>query len=142
MTRVAVAVTFVCAVWCAFSANAALAGSPRGQNYLVHVFTSFGTEFEDCFFFSKTGKLNISDYGTILYRFDALNTKASNWQALSGAKPPHGFALAFHGHVSGSTGDTLDGDGVSSEGNTFILQGVMDSTCRSAARASASRYQH
>ena len=75
MRRFAAVIGCACAFSFALQASAALAGSPKGQNYLVHVFTSFGTEFEDCFFFSKTGKLNIDNYGTILYRFDALNTK-------------------------------------------------------------------
>ena len=142
MRRFATVIGCACALSYALHAGAALAGSPKGQIYLAHVFTSFGTEFEDCFFFSKTGKLKIDNYGTILYRFDALNSQTNNWQALAGPKPPNGFGLAFHGHVSGPNGDTFDGDGVSSQGATFILQGVMDPTCRSSARTSTSRYQH
>src|SRR3954447_6335233 len=81
MRRFAAVIGCACALSYVFSAGAVLAGSPRGQIYFAHVFTSFGTEFDDCFFFSKTGKLNIDNYGTILYRFDALNTQANDWQA-------------------------------------------------------------
>ena len=116
------------------NANAALASSPKGQVYLVHVFSSFDTEFYDCYSFEKSGTLSIKDYGPINYRFDELNTETEDWQATAGTNPPFGFVLSFHGHVGGSTGKTIVGNGLSSNGDTFILQGVVNPGCASSAK--------
>ena len=132
-----------CALWCGMGANAALAQSPNGKAYGVHVFSSFGTQFDDCFAFDNSGTLSVRGYGPILYRHDELNTQPEDWQATARTNPPFGVVLTFHGSVGGSNAQTIVADGVSSEGSTFILQGVLNSECApiAARRSGASPYR-
>jgi hypothetical protein len=114
-------------------------GSPDGNAYRVEVFSSFGTQFQDCFSFNKTGQLTIGGFGQITYRKDQLNYQPQEWQAEGDAG---GFALSFHGTVRG-TGHTILANGMNEFGETFIFQGVLDSACRLEAKAkgSASPYK-
>lgn len=134
---------FGCALWCGISTSAAAAQSPDGKVYRVHVFSSFGTQFDDCFTFNNSGILSVRGYGRMLYRHDELNTQPKDWQATARTNPPFGFVLTFHGSVGGSNGQTIVADAVSSEGDTFIVRGVRDAACASSAarRRSASPYQ-
>jgi hypothetical protein len=117
-------------------------GSPDGNAYTVEVFSSFGTQFQDCFSFNKTGQLTIAGYGQLTYRKDQLNYQPQEWQATSSQEGAGGFDLSFHGTVRG-TGHTILANGMNEYGETFILQGVLDSACRAAAKAkgSASPYK-
>jgi hypothetical protein len=120
-------------------------GSPDGNVYRVEVFSSFGTQFQDCFSFNKTGQLTVEGYdGQLTYSKDQLNYQPQEWQATSSQEGAGGFDLSFHGTVRG-TGHTILANGMNEYGETFILQGVLDSACRAAAkakaRASASPYK-
>lgn len=120
-------------------------GSPDGKIYLVHVFSSFNTQFSDCFSFDKTGILIISDYGPLVYKKDQLNLQYSAWQAVATKEQAHaaGFVLSFHGSVAGQ-GHTITANGLNDDGDTFIFQGVQVTSCplkSAAAIVSASPYK-
>jgi hypothetical protein len=148
MIRGATSMALGCALSLGLSANVALANSPKGQAnspngqaYNVNVFSSFGTQFSDCFAFNDSGTLLVQGYGPLVYRFDELNTQPDAWQATAGTNPPFGFVLAFHGTVGGGAGQTIIANGISSEGDTFILQGVVVPSC-APGRSGASPYAH
>ena len=109
---------------CGLGTSAAVAHSPDGHIYNVNVFSSFGTQFNDCLVFDqRSGTLSIAGYGKAIYRHDELNTQPEAWQATS----PNGslFILSFHGTVGGSGGQTIVANGLNEFGDTFILQGVI-----------------
>ena len=118
--------TLACALFLGAGGQAAEAHSPKGKSYHVTVYSSFNTQFDDCFSFLKDGTLVISGFGQLLYRFDELNGQTDAWQALSTQGP---FGLAFHGSVGGADGRTISGNGLNFDGDTFILQGVVDPSC-------------
>jgi hypothetical protein len=120
------------------SASAALAHSPNGHTYNVVVFSSSDTQFNSCFVFDTAGNLTVGGYGSIVYRHDQLNTQPEAWQATpSSAHIPFGFVLSFHGTVGGDGGQTIVANGMNEFGDTFILQGVVVSSCPPAAAAKA-----
>ena len=150
MLRGATSMALGCALSLGLSANVALANSsppppdaatPKGQAYNVNVFSSFDTQFSDCFAFDNSGTLVIRGYGPIIYRFDELNKQRDAWQATAGTNPPFGFVLAFHGTAGGAAGQTIIANGISSEGDTFILHGVVVPSC-APSRSGASPYAH
>ena len=57
------------------------------------------------------------------------------------AARPFRIGLLGHGTVGGAAGQTIIANGISSEGNTFILQGEEDPSCASQ-RSGASPYAH
>lgn len=133
MRHIGTATMLGCALWAGLGASAAAAPSPRGKAYSVHVYTSFGTNFDDCFAFGQGGILTVAAYGPLLYRLDELNSQPEDWQATARTNPPFGFVLTFHGSVGGANAQTVSADGVSSEGNSFILRGVLDPGCAASA---------
>lgn len=134
------AIKLGCVLCLSLGAQAAQAHSPRGKAYHVTVYSSFETQFDDCFSFADDGSLTIAGFGTILYRFDALNTQVDAFQASGGDL---GFTLSFHGTTAGADGQTIQANGLSSDGDTYILQGVLDSSCtaNTASRAAGSLYR-
>jgi len=120
-------------LWCGLSTSAALAHSPDGNVYKVNVFSSFGTQFSDCLLFDqKSGTLSIAAYGKVTYRHDQLNAQPEAWQATSVSGSA--FILSFHGTVGGSTGQTINANGLNEFGDTFILQGVAEPSCALVAK--------
>ena len=116
-----------CALGICFGSGATFANPPKGQAYLTHVFTSFGTDFFACLVFEKSGALLVEGLSPEIFRFDELDTQPGTWQAGPGGSL--GFSVSFHGTTGGTKGQTILGNGVSSEGDTFILQGVLDPSC-------------
>jgi hypothetical protein len=140
MKRVDTLMKLGLALWCGLGASAALAHSPDDHTYKIHVFSSFGTQFDDCFTFDrKSGTLTIANYGKDIYRHDQLDTQPEAWQATS----PKGnaFILSFHGSVGGGGGQTIIANGLNEFGDTFILQGVIQQSC-TALLAKQSPYRH
>ncbi len=128
---------------CFLSANAALAHSPQGKSYLTAVFSNFGTQFEACFAFDNAGNLTVGGYGTIIYRHDELNNASPLWQATPvTGKIPTFFILSFHGDVGGDGGQTLHANGLNSDGDTFIVDGVEVSACPPGTQAAAKSSWH
>jgi hypothetical protein len=137
MNRVDTLMKFGLVLWCGLSGGAALAHSPDDHTYKVNVFSSFGTQFEDCFAFDrKSGTLTITGYGKDIYRHDQLNTQPEAWQATS--SKGNLFILSFHGAVGGSGGQTIIADGLNEFGDTFILQGIIQQPCASPAAKQSS----
>ena len=116
-----------CALGICLGGGSAFAHPPKGQAYLTHVFTSFGGDFFACFVFEKSGTLLVEGLAPEIFRFDELDTQPGTWQAGPGGAL--GFSVSFHGTTGGTEGQTILANGVSSEGDTFILQGVLDLSC-------------
>lgn len=121
--------------------GAAAANSPQGKTYHVTVYASFGNQFDDCFTFRNNGRLIIEGFGPTTYRLDELNTQPDAWQAVGIASGQYG--LAFHGTVGGAGAQTIRANAVSTDGDTYILQGVLDPGCTAstAARSAGSGYR-
>lgn len=122
-------------------AQTAQATSPKGKSFHVTVYTSFKTQFDDCFSFGVDGSLLILGFGPIRYRLDELNSQPDAWQAIGEA--PGFVGLALHGTTAGPGAQTIRANGMSSDGDTYILQGVLDPSCAAdtARRAGGSRYR-
>jgi len=119
------------------------AHDPSGQTYRVEVFSSFGTQFQDCFAFDKFNKvdnLTVAGFGSLTARHDQLNNDLPTWQAVSTTGQL--FNLAFHGTVGGSGGQTIQANGVNEFGDTFILQGVSDRNCILTLSATAKKGEY
>ena len=116
-----------CALGIYLCGGAAFAHAPKGQAYFTHVFTNFGSDFFACFVFEKSGALLVEGLSPEIFRFDELDTQPGTWQAGPGGSL--GLSVSFHGTTGGTKGQTILGNGVSSEGDTFILQGVLDPSC-------------
>lgn len=114
----------------------AFATGGKGRSYSVHVFTSFGTNFSDCYTFAANGTLLVALFGPLTYRSDELNAAKGTWQATSKGD----FVLSFHGTFGGVSAQTLDANGVSSEGDTYIVQGVAAAQC-TTPKVAGSRYR-
>ena len=113
------------------AAQPALATSPKGKTYSVTLYSSFNTKFDDCFAFGKNGSLIIQGFGPMIYRFGELNAQSDSWQALS--RPSAPFGLTFHGVSGGAGAQTLQGNGLNVDGDTFVLLGVPDPNCNAAS---------
>ena len=111
--------------------GAAAANSPQGKTYHVTVYASFGNQFDDCFSFRSSGKLVIAGFGPTTWRLDELNTQPDAWQAVGVGAGRYG--LAFHGSVGGAGAQTIWANAVSTDGDTYILQGVLDPGCTLSA---------
>lgn len=121
-------------------ANLALAGNegdnhrhkndgPDGNTYLVHVKSSFGTKFDDCYSFdhNSPGTLTIQWLGEPLtYAHDDLNKDDEDWQATSQAYAFLG--IAFHGSTD-HHGEKIKGNAVSEFGDTFVFKGEKSKKC-------------
>lgn len=141
MRTFAVSAALGCALCLGFGAGPAEAHSPQGKTYRVTVIASFGTQFEDCFAFGRNGRLVIAGFGPIAYRFDELNSQPETWQATGTDGGPVG--LAFHGTVGGDDARTINANGMSTVGDTFILQGVVDPGCAAGSvRSAGSPYRN
>jgi hypothetical protein len=116
-----------CTLCVGLGAQPAEAHSPKGKAYHITVYTSFETQFDDCFAFLKDGTLVIEGFGPLLYRFDELNGQPEAWQAIS--TQAGGFNLAFHGTIGGADARTISANGIGTDGDTYILQGVLDPSC-------------
>lgn len=108
----------------------ALATSPVGKDYKVTVFSSFQTVFSDCLLFANDGRLTLVGlpFGDLLYRLGQLDHQRDAFQA-GPTQQSGGFVLTLHGTVFGAGAETIQGNMVSSDGDTFIFQGVVDSGC-------------
>ena len=122
-----------CALGICLGGGTAFANPPKGQAYFAHVFTSFRSDFFACFVFEKSGTLLVEGLAPEIFRFDELDTQPGTWQAGPGGA--QGFSVSFHGTTGGTEGQTIVANGVSSEGNTFILQGVLDPSCVGSSAA-------
>lgn len=100
--------------------------SVKGKKYRVHVFPSYSsTAFIDCFSFGENGVLNVDLLGELRYAYTRLNTQEYSWQSVP---LPNAVRLyvAFHGHeIRGE----FAGDGVSEQGDTFLISGFEDPDC-------------
>jgi hypothetical protein len=111
----------------AFANNPPTNNPPKGQTYATNVFSSRGGAMFACFVFDESGTLLVDGLPPEIYRFDELDTQPGTWQAGPGG--PLAFSVSFHGTTGGAAGETILGNGVSSEGVTFILQGVLNPSC-------------
>jgi hypothetical protein len=120
-------------------ASSAFAHIESGKSYKIYTISSFGTQFNDCIYFSPAGILTVGDYGPLVYRNDQLNTDLRKWQATPASAPiPSGFILSFQGSAEGTNGQVISGDAVNEFGDTFIFQGVVVSSCPARAATSGS----
>lgn len=128
---------------CLSISGALAAELPDGHQYKVTVFSSFGSQFNDCFTFDRSGNLQVAGYGPLIYRHGQLNGQIKSWDAIP-VSPVYGFTLSFHGSVGGAAGQTIVANGISSEGSTFILQGVLNSSCAAsvARQPAGSAWKH
>lgn len=100
---------------------------PDGFTYLVHVRSSFGTKFDDCFAFDTNGVLTISGLGEPeTFDHDALGTDDRDWQATSPASGSLG--IAFHGSTK-HDGNKINGNAINEFGDTFVFKGDRNDLC-------------
>ncbi|MGD9510278.1 MAG: hypothetical protein AB7I59_05935 [Geminicoccaceae bacterium] len=107
----------------------ALANPPAGKRYAVTVFGKSGGPFTDCFAFTPWGQMTIQGFGQLIWRFDALDSELGAFQAAP-TLGNLGFGLLVHGTVQGEGGETMAGDIATSDGATFVFQGVLVSGCK------------
>jgi hypothetical protein len=117
----------------------ALANPPAGKHYTVTVFGKSGDPFTDCFAFTPWGQMTVQGFGQLIWRFDALDSEVGAFQAAP-TLGNLGFGLLVHGMVQGDAGQTITGDIATSDGATFVFQGVLDPSCK-GNRAAGQSYR-
>src|SRR5262245_48047162 len=94
--------------------GAMAADTPDDHTYHVTVYSSFGTQFDDCFTFrpgTPRGRLTITRYGqSEFYNRDGLNSEPPAWQATSPST--NAFALSFHGTTAGFDAQVINANGI------------------------------
>jgi hypothetical protein len=118
----------------------ALANPPAGKRYAVTVFGKGGDPFTDCFAFTPWGQMTVQGFGELIWRFDALDSEVGAFQAAP-TLGNLGFGLLVHGTAQGKGGETIAGDIATSDGATFIFQGVLDPGCGKGGRAPGQSYR-
>lgn len=116
------------AIACGLAAPA-LATPPAGKRYAVTVFGRGGDPFIDCFAFTPWGQMTVRGFGELIWRFDALDSEFGGFQAAP-TLGNLGFGLLVHGTIQGKGGETIAGDIATSDGATFVFQGVLDPGCK------------
>lgn len=114
-------------------AGPALANPPAGKRYSVTVIGERGAPFADCYAFTPWGQMTVQGFGELIWRFDALDSQFRNFQA-GPTLGNLGFGLLIHGSVRGEGAETIAGNIVSSDGATFVFQGVLDPGCGQGGR--------
>lgn len=100
---------------------------PNGdsETFRVHVTSSFGTQFVDCYTFNGDGSLVIAlGPGSQVWAYKELGASKYRWQSTSTFDTS--FPLAFSG---GKSYFGLHGDGLNDIGDTFKLIGKKDKNC-------------
>ena len=100
-----------------------------GRIFRVHVISSFGTSFGDCFRFDvpSPGLLTIDGLGqTITYRLGQLNQVPTSFKAVSRFGQP--LSIMFSGDEIIAL-QQLNGEALSEFGNTFVFSGLQTATC-------------
>ena len=104
-----------------------------GRTFRVHVISSFGTSFGDCFRFDvpSPGSLTIDGLGqTITYRLGQLNQVPTSFKAVSRFGQP--LSIMFYGEEIEAL-EVLTGEAVNEFGNTFVFAGTEVPSCSLAA---------
>ena len=114
---------------------ASMALTDNGPEWFkVHVKSSFGTEFDDCFHFFPDGSLVIEGYdGQSAWAYKSLGQAKFRWQSVS-LEGSTFFSLAFSG-TKGLFG--LFADGINDTGDTFKIVGKRVKECSLEATAEA-----
>ncbi len=129
--RAALAAAAVLVSW-----GGAAFAKPQGVTYMVHVGTSFGTQFKDCFAFDTAGALTVSGYGTLAYTPGGRGSSLSKFQAVSplAVATTAGFTLELSGIALGNaTSGAIKGSGSNENGDAFNFHGFPDASCSVAA---------
>src|SRR5215510_7012888 len=103
------------------SASKAIAFHPSGHIYKVLVKSSFGTAFSDCYRYNADGTLIIDGLG-IPGVYDHDNLGANN-RKTQGINADESFGLATHAQHGLVAHPTVNGDAISTFGDTFIFEG-------------------
>jgi len=138
MRRIGARWVFGLALACGLAAPA-LANPPAGKRYAVTVFGKSGAPFTDCFAFSPWGQMTVQGFGELIWRFDALDSEVGAFQAAP-TLGNLGLGLLVHGTAQGDGGQTIAGDIATSDGATFVFQGVLEPGCK-GNRAAGQSYR-
>ncbi len=111
--------------------GARAASGVAGNSYAMTIFTSFGTQFEDCWAFDDAGNLTINDLGTELYTVNFSMTKYFSAVESAALAQSYGGGIGFAGR---STGKKLTIIGSDYAHDGYYGTGTVTGSCTAARR--------